>query len=45
MAVLKPKEMAELLNVTVKTLKIWDKKGLQKLIELPLIEDIIRNNT
>ena len=30
MAMLKPKEMAERLGVTVRTLQIWDKKGTLK---------------
>ena len=33
MAILKPKEMAERLNVTVKTLQIWDKKDAEKNIQ------------
>ena len=35
MAILKPKEMAERLNVTVKTLQIWDKKGTLKAYRTP----------
>lgn len=32
MAMLKPKEMAERLGVTVRTLQIWDKKGTLKVL-------------
>ena len=39
MAILKPEEMTERLNVTA---KIGIKKALQKLIEFPLIEDIMQ---
>lgn len=35
MAMLKPKEMAERLGVTVKTLQIWDKKGTLKAHRTP----------
>lgn len=30
MTMMKPKEMAERLGVTVRTLQIWDKKGILK---------------
>ena len=35
MAMLKPKEMAERLGVTVKTLQIWDTKGILKAHRSP----------
>lgn len=35
MAMLKPKEMAERLGVTVRTLQIWDKKGTLKAYRTP----------
>lgn len=35
MTVLKPKEMAERLGVTVRTLQIWDKKGTLKAYRTP----------
>ena len=35
MAMLKPKEMAERLGVTVRTLQIWDKKGTLKAHRTP----------
>ena len=35
MAILKPKEMAERLGVTVRTLQIWDKKGTLKAHRTP----------
>lgn len=35
MAMLKPKEMAERLGVTVRTLQIWDKKGILKAHRTP----------
>ena len=44
MAMLKPKEMAERLGVTVLTLQRWDNNGTLKAYRTPLIEDIIRKN-
>ena len=35
MTMLKPKEMAERLGVTVRTLQIWDKKGTLKAYRTP----------
>mgnify|MGYP003512639901 CR=1 FL=1 len=35
MTMMKPKEMAERLGVTVRTLQIWDKKGILKAYRTP----------
>ena len=37
----KPKDFAELLGVSVKTLQRWDRDGILKQIVLQLTEDII----
>ena len=37
----KPKEFAELLNVSVLTLQRWDNAGKLKAFRTPTIEDII----
>lgn len=44
MTMLKPKEMAERLGVTVRTLQIWDSKGVLKAYRTPTIEDITQKN-
>ena len=43
MAVLKPKEMAERLGVTVRTLQEWDRKGIFQHIVLQQISATILN--
>ncbi|SFU70351.1 hypothetical protein SAMN04487886_11095 [Clostridium sp. DSM 8431] len=37
----KPKDFAELLGVSVKTLQRWDRENIQKAKRTQLIEDII----
>lgn len=37
----KPKDFAELLGVSVKTLQRWDREGTLKQIELQLIDTIM----
>lgn len=38
----KPKEFAELIGVSVKTLQRWDREGILKPTEHPQIEDTIQ---